>query len=47
MTTQIESLFTEGYFIDRPPLFNESNYVYWKARMKIFIQAHYLIYGEL
>ena len=40
MATQLESMFNEGYSIDRPPLLNESNYSYWKVRMRIFIQAH-------
>ena len=29
----------EGQSTNKPPLFNEVNYTYWKARMKIFIQA--------
>ena len=29
----------DGQSSNRPPLFNESNYGYWKARIKIFIQA--------
>uniref|UniRef100_A0A151UI80 DUF4219 domain-containing protein n=1 Tax=Cajanus cajan TaxID=3821 RepID=A0A151UI80_CAJCA len=29
----------EGVFIHRPPIFNGENYVYWKIRMRIFIEA--------
>ena len=29
----------EGSSINRPPLFNGEGYAYWKARMKIFIEA--------
>ena len=29
----------EGQSTNRPPLFNGANHTYWKARMKIFIQA--------
>ena len=36
----MKSFLNEGYFIDRPPMLNGSNYTYWKIRMKIFIQAH-------
>lgn len=32
-------MLTEGQSTNRPPLFNGTNYTYWKARMKIFIQA--------
>ena len=31
---------TEGQSISRPPHFSHSNYNYWKARMRIFIQAN-------
>ena len=31
---------TEGQSITRPLHFSGSNYNYWKARMKIFIQAN-------
>ena len=39
MVAQVGSTFSEGQSTNRPPLFNGSNYSYWKARMKIFIQA--------
>ena len=39
MAAQVGSTFFEGQSTNRPPLFNGSNYSYWKARMKIFIQA--------
>uniref|UniRef100_A0A151UIH2 DUF4219 domain-containing protein n=1 Tax=Cajanus cajan TaxID=3821 RepID=A0A151UIH2_CAJCA len=29
----------EGVSIHRPPVFNVENYVYWKIRMRIFIEA--------
>ena len=29
----------KGQSTNRPPLFNEVNYTYWKDMMKIFIQA--------
>nr|KYP56640.1 hypothetical protein KK1_002884 [Cajanus cajan] len=29
----------EGVSIHRPPVFNGENYVYWKIRMRIFIEA--------
>ena len=29
----------KGQSTNRPPLFSGSNYPYWKARMKIYIQA--------
>ena len=40
MTTKMKFLFNEEYSIDRPLLFNGSNYISWKVRIKIFIQAH-------
>ncbi len=40
MTTQVGYSMSEGQLIDRPPLFDGINYTYWKARMRIFIQAH-------
>ena len=33
------SLFPEGNFIHRPPIFNGEGYHYWKTRMQIFIEA--------
>ena len=39
MATQVGASLAEGQSTNRPPLFNGSNYTYWKARMKIFIQA--------
>ena len=35
----MESIFNEGYSIDRPLLLNGTNYTFWKTRMKIFIQT--------
>ena len=40
MTTQVGCSIREGQLIDTPPLFNGINYTHWKARMRIFIQAH-------
>nr|KYP31523.1 hypothetical protein KK1_048098 [Cajanus cajan] len=31
--------YDEGMSIHRPPVFNGENYVYWKIRMRIFIEA--------
>ena len=39
MATQFSSSLNEGQSIIRSLLFNGVNYAYWKARMKIFIQA--------
>ena len=39
MKTQFGPSMNEGQSTNRPPLFNRANYTYWKARMKIFIQA--------
>ena len=39
MATPIGSSFTEDQSTSRPPLFNSTNYTFWKARMKIFIQT--------
>ena len=39
MATQVGTSLAEGQSTNRPSLFNGSNYTYWKARMKIFIQA--------
>ena len=33
------SFFTEGGSITRPPLLNDSNYPYWKVRMRAFIKS--------
>ena len=38
MATQVGASLAEGQFTNRHLLFNGSNYTYWKARMKIFIQ---------
>ena len=35
------TIFLEGQSTHRPPLFNGTNYNYWKARMKIFLQTNY------
>lgn len=34
----------EGQSTHRPPLFNGTNYNYWKARMRIFIQTDYRLW---
>ena len=39
MTTPFGSSHIEGQSTQRPPFFNGSDYSYWKARMRIFIQA--------
>ena len=39
MATQVGTSLAEGQSTKRSSLFNGSNYTYWKARMKIFIQA--------
>ncbi|XP_038988317.1 uncharacterized protein LOC103698532 isoform X2 [Phoenix dactylifera] len=39
MATQFGSTLSKGQFTNRPPLFNGTNYTYWKAKMRIFIQA--------
>ena len=39
MASQVNFAHLEGQSTNRPPLFNEDNYTYWKARMRIFIQA--------
>ena len=33
------SFFAEGSSVSRPPLLNDSNYPYWKVRMRAFIKA--------
>ena len=39
MATQFGPSLNEGQSTNRTPLFNGVNYTYWKARIKIFIQA--------
>ena len=39
MTTQFSSSHIEGQSTNRPSLFNDENYTFWKGRMKIFIQV--------
>ena len=40
MTTEFpSSLFKGGHSTQRPPLFDGSNYNYWKCRMKIYLQS--------
>ena len=31
--------FSEGQSIARPPMFNGTDYAYWKARMKIYLSS--------
>ena len=33
----MNNAFSEGQSIARPPMFNGSDYAYWKARMKIYL----------
>ena len=33
------SIFAEGTSITRPPLLNDTNYPYWKVRMRAFIKS--------
>ena len=33
------SFFAEGGYVTRPPLLNDSNYSYWKVRMRAFIKS--------
>ena len=40
MANLLENLFAEGHLILSPPMFNGTNYAYWKARMRVFIQAN-------
>ena len=40
MANIVGTFMTEGQSISRPPHFSGSNYNYWKARMRIFIQAN-------
>ena len=39
MANLFNSTCLERQSINHPPLFNGENYNYWKARMRIFIQA--------
>ena len=39
MTTLVSTSLVEGQSTNRPPLFNGTCYNYWKARMRIYIQA--------
>ena len=39
MAAQLRNTLAEGQSTNRSPLFNGSNYTYWKAHMRIFIQA--------
>ena len=39
MTSNIDNQYGEGLSIQRPPLFDGSNYNYWKCRMKIYLQS--------
>ena len=39
MATSSTSQFKEGHSTQRPPLFDGSNYNYWKCRMKIYLQS--------
>ena len=40
MANSLENLFVEGHSIFSPPMFDGTNYTYWKARMRVFIQAN-------
>ena len=35
---RVNSCFSEGQSISRPPYFDGTNYIHWKARMKIYLQ---------
>ncbi|KAK8367522.1 hypothetical protein V6Z12_A02G191000 [Gossypium hirsutum] len=37
---QISTILGEGHSTMRPHLFNDTSYSYWKATMKLFIQAN-------
>ena len=39
MTIHMNTSLVEGQSSSRPSLFNGTNYYYWKARMRIYIQA--------
>ena len=47
MENIVETHMTEGQSISRPPHFFGSNYNYWKARMRIFIQQMIMHVGML
>ena len=36
---RVKNGFCEGQSTSRPPYFDGSNYTYWKARMKIYLQS--------
>ncbi|KAH1114355.1 hypothetical protein J1N35_007733 [Gossypium stocksii] len=38
---QNSTILGEGHSTMRPPLFNGTNYSYWRTRMKLFIQVNY------
>src|SRR6202044_3912985 len=38
-STSNSSQFKEGHSMQRPPLFDGSNYNYWKCRMRIYLQS--------
>ena len=40
MTNPLESLFAEGHSTLSPPMFDGTNYNYWRVRIKYFIQAN-------
>ena len=40
MTSYVSTNVGEGHSTHRPPLFNGSNYGYWKIKMRIFLQAN-------
>jgi len=39
MTFTSDLILLEGRSNNRPPLFNGTNYAYWKACMRIYIQS--------
>ncbi|KAH9782035.1 Integrase catalytic domain-containing protein [Citrus sinensis] len=39
MATQNDSTFREGQSTTRPPFFDGNDYLYWKTRMRIYLQA--------
>ena len=40
MANPLESLFAKGHSTLSPPMFDGTNYTYWKARIRVFIQAN-------
>ena len=36
---RVKNGFCEGQSTSRPPYFDGTNYTYWKARMKIYLQS--------